>query len=159
MDIRLIKLFNAALVENDKMNGITFKDVNILAARVGYFIHPDVCNETIIKFLDEIEINPNATFYKTWEDIISRDRVELAIDQILHYTTTYGSDFSMGNGFTRNDGDNDAPLLDFKNYKVIMPITESELGKRCYDMLCSGVALKKETMEAVSDSVIGIITL
>jgi hypothetical protein len=153
MDTRLIKLFNAALVENTPSKEM-FKRVNELAAKVGYFVHPDVCNQSVIDFLHEVEINPNATFYKAWEDIISRDRIELAIDQILHYTTTYGSDFSMGNGFTRNDGDNDAPLLDFKNYKVIMPITESDLGKRCYDMLCSGIALKKETMEAVADFVI-----
>ena len=57
MDIRLIKLFNVALVENKKMSMDMFKQVNQLAAQVGYFAHPDVCNESVLNFLKEIEIN------------------------------------------------------------------------------------------------------
>lgn len=153
MNTKLIKLFNAALVENTPSKDM-FKIVNQLAAQVGYFVHPDVCNESVLAFLKEQSINPNATFYKNWLDVTSKTRLELALDQVLHYLTTYGTDFTLGNGYVPNDGENDALAIDFKNFKVIMPISADDLFNRCWNMLCSGVALKGDTMQVVSDYVI-----
>lgn len=153
MNTKLIKLFNVALVENTPAKDM-FKTVNQLAAQVGYFVYPDVCNESVLAFLKEQTINPNATFYKNWEDVTSKTRLELALDQVLHYLTTYGTDFALGNGYVPNDGENDAPTIDFKNFKVIMPISADELFERCWNMLCSGVALKYDTMQACADYVI-----
>ena len=154
MDIRLIKLFNVALVENKKMSMDMFKQVNQLAAQVGYFVHPDVCNESVLNFLKEIEINPNATFYKEWLDVTSKSRLELAFDQILHYFTTYGTNFALGNGYVPNTGAENVPAIKFDLFKTILPISREELMTKCWNMLCSGVALKKETMEACADFVI-----
>ena len=153
MNTKLIKLFNVALVENTPSKNM-FKNVNRLAAQVGYFVHPDVCNESVLAFLEEQTINPNATFYKNWEDVISKNRLELALDQVFHYLTTYGTDFALGNGYVPNDEENNAPVIDFKNFKVIMPISADDLFNRCWNMLCSGVALKGDTMHAVADYVI-----
>ena len=153
MNTNLIKLFNVALVENNVSKDM-FKTVNQLAARVGYFVHPDICNESVLAFLKEQTINPNATFYKNWEDVISKTRLELALDQVFHYLTTYGTDFALGNGYVHNDGENDSPAIDFKNFKVIMPISADDLFNRCWNMLCSGVALKGDTMQIVADYVI-----
>ncbi len=154
MNTKLIKLFNVALVENTPSKDM-FKTVNQLAAQVGYFVHPDVCNESVLAFLKEQTINSNATFYKNWEDVTSKTRLELALDQVFHYLTTYGTDFALGNGYVPNDGENDVPAIDFKNFKVIMPISADDLFNRCWNMLCSGVALKGDTMQAVADYVIG----
>ena len=153
MNTKLIKLFNVALVENTPSKDM-FKMVNQLAAQVGYFVHPDVCNDSVLVFLKEQTINPNATFYKNWEDVISKTRLELAFDQVFHYLTTYGTDFALGNGYVPNDLENDAPIIDFKNFKVIMPISANDLFNRCWNMLCSGVALKGDTMLVVADYVI-----
>ena len=153
MNTKLIKLFNAALVENVSSKDM-FKTVNQLAAQVGYFVHPDVCNESVLAFLKEQTINPNATFYKNWEDVTSKTRLELALDQVFHYLTTYGTDFALGNGYVPNDGENTAPTIDFKNFKVIMPISADDLFTRCWNMLCSGVALKGDTMQVVADYII-----
>ena len=153
MNTKLIKLFNVALVENTPSKDM-FKTVNQLAAQVGYFVHSDVCNESVLAFLKEQTINPNATFYKNWEDVTSKTRLELALDQVLHYLTIYGTDFALGNGYVPNDGENDAPAIDFKNFKVIMPISADDLFNRCWNMLCSGVALKGDTMPVVADYVI-----
>lgn len=153
MNTKLIKLFNVALVENTPSKDM-FKTVNQRAAQVGYFIHPAVCNESVLAFLKEQSINPNATFYKNWLDVTSKTRLELALDQVFHYLTTYGTDFALGNGYVPNDGENDAPAIDFKNFKVIMPISADDLFNRCWNMLCSGVALKGDTMCAVADYVI-----
>ena len=154
MNTQLIKLFNVALVENEKMSMSQFKEINKLAAQVGYFVHPDVCNKSVLSFLQEQAINPNATFYKSWIDVTSKTRLELLFDQLFHYLTTYGTDFALGNGYVPNDGNNDAPLLDYSLFKTIMPISREELYDRCLGMLTSGVALKKETMYALADFVI-----
>lgn len=153
MNTKLIKLFNVALVENNTSKDM-FKTVNQLAAQVGYFVHPDICNESVIAFLKEQSINPNATFYKNWLDVTSKTRLELALDQVFHYLTTYGTDFALGNGYVPNDAENDAPAIDFKNFKVIMPISADELFNRCWNMLCSGIALKGDTMQACADYII-----
>ena len=153
MNTKLIKLFNVALVENTTSKDM-FKTVNQFAAQVGYFVHPDVCNESVLAFLKEQSINPNATFYKNWIDVTSKTRLELAFGQVLHYLTTYGTDFALGNGYVPNDGENEAPVIDFKNFKVIMPISVDDLFNRCWNMLCSSVALKGDTMQAVADYVI-----
>lgn len=153
MNTKLIKLFNVALIENTPSKDM-FKTVNQLAAQVGYFVHPDVCNESVLAFLKEQSINPNATFYKNWLDVTSKTRLELALDQVFHYLTTYGTDFALDNGYVPNDGENDAPAIDFKNFKVIMSISADDLFNRCWNMLCSGVALKGDTMQTVADYVI-----
>ena len=153
MNTKLIKLFNVALVENTSSKDM-FKTVNQLAAQVGYFVHPDVCNESVLAFLKDQTINLNATFYKNWQEVISKTRLELALDQVFHYLTTYGTSFSFGNGYISNDGKNNAPAIEFKNFKVIMPISSDDLFDRCWNMLCSGVALKEDTMQAVADYVI-----
>ena len=153
MNKNLIKLFNVALVENTASKDM-FKTVNQLAAQVGYFVHPDVCNESVLAFLKDQTINLNATFYKNWQDVTSKTRIELALDQVFHYLTTYGTGFSFGNGYVPNDGENNAPTIEFKNFKVIMPISSDDLFDRCWNMLCSGVALKEDTMQAVADYVI-----
>ena len=154
MNTQLIKLFNVALVETEKMSMAQFKEVNQLAAQVGYFVHPDVCNSSVLSFLKEQAINPNATFYKSWIDVTSKTRLELLFDQLFHYLTTYGTNYALGNGYVPNDGDTDAPLLDYSLFKTIMPVSREELYTRCLDMLVSGVALKKETMQACADFVI-----
>ena len=153
MNTKLIKLFNVALVENTPSKDM-FKTVNQLAAQVGYFVHPDVCNESVLAFLKDQTINLNATFYKNWQDVISKTRLELALDQVFHYLSTYGTGFSLGNGYVPNDGENNAPAIEFKHFKVIMPISSDDLFDRCWNMLCSGVALKGDTMQAVADYVI-----
>lgn len=153
MNTKLIKLFNVALVENTPSKDM-IKTVNQLAAQVGYFVHPDVCNESVLAFLKEQTINLNATFYKNWQNVISKTRLELALDQVFHYLTTYGTGFSLGNGYVPNDGENNVPTIEFKNFKVIMPISSDDLFDRCWNMLCSGVALKEDTMQAVADYVI-----
>ena len=35
----------------------------------------------------------NATFYRAWNDVLSKTRFELLFDQIMHYSTTYGTNF------------------------------------------------------------------
>lgn len=134
-----ITLFNKAFPGND----VAFSVINKLAVKVGYLVHPDCCTKDVLHWLTTQSINYNATFYKSWNDIISKNRFELFIDQIRHYVSTYGTDFQE-TPFIPNDGA-ESPI--YKDLKVILPITKKEANERACKMLYSGMALKTETLE------------
>ena len=103
MDPILIQFFKAAVpgapaaADPAKLQADAFK--------CGFIIHPDLLNTDLEAFIARQTADPNATFYKRWEDMMSKDRLELLLDQILHYASTYGTRFTQeGNGYVPNDG-------------------------------------------------------
>ena len=136
---------------------IDFKRMNAKSMPLGYVIHPDCCTKLVWNWLDTLTKDYNATFYKEWHDVISKNRLELFIDQIIHYATTYGTDFTMeGNGYVPNDG---SVSPEFKTLKVIEPISTDEIINRCEDVLISGIALKDSTMKCMCDFIKNSITV
>ena len=136
-----IKLFNKAMQLN---NTVEFGSINKIAVKKGYIVHPDVCNDDVYSFISTIDTDYNATFYKNWDSIISKNRFELYLDQIQHYASTYGTNYT-GEVYLPSDSTLEVP--DFKNFKVILPITIDEVIERCTKMLYSGIALKQETID------------
>ena len=124
---------------------VDFRTVNELAVKVGYIVHPDCCTQEVYDWLKTKSVNYNATFYKAWNDVISKSRFELFIDQIIHYATTYGTGHT-GIPYIPNDG---SISPEFHNLKVISVITLEEAKERAAKMLYSGVALKQETIDAI----------
>ena len=121
------------------------------ACKCGFLIHPDLLNTDVEAFVARQTANPNATFYKRWEDVLSKTRFELLLDQIRHYASTYGTGFTQeGNGYVPNDGA-EAPYL--HEYTFIVPITEEELYRRCLALLRGGAALKTTTVQALCGAV------
>ena len=123
-----------------------FAKVNEQSMKYGYIIHPECCTKDVVLWLKEQSFNPNATFYKTWEDITSKSRFELFVDQILHYATTYGTDFSLEKGYVPND---EPIVIPYNQFKVITPATPKEIFDKCMGMLKSGIALKPETIDVI----------
>jgi hypothetical protein len=149
--VQLINFFNKAPI-SDETNKVDFAKLNQKAVKYGYLIHPDCCNKYVHNWLDTLTLDYNATFYKEWNDILSKTRFELFIDQIMHYTTTYGQNFECeGNGYVPNSG---SERIAFDNLKVILPISNLEIYERCLDVLTSGVALKNYTMKCMCNFII-----
>lgn len=144
MNTKLISMFHSALKEPGAEKN--FAKVNEVAMKYGYIIHPECCTKDVAAWLKEQSFNPNATFYKEWEDITSKTRFELLVDQILHYATTYGTDFALGNGYVPND---EPVVIPYEHFKVITPATKEEIFDRCMDMLKSGIALKSDTINVL----------
>lgn len=149
---KLVELFGC-VVEDSSDFPINFVTVNAEALKHGYFVYPAACLQCVLDFLKSISTNYNSTFYKTWNDVASKNRTQLYIEQCLHYFTTYGTDFSLGNGFVPNDDLGFVPP--YENFKLITMVTCEEMHDKCMKMLCSGVSLKQETMQVVSDYIIG----
>ena len=98
----LVKLFNMSI--EDPNSTVDYVTLNNAAMQVGYIVHPLAANQATKQFIQSVKGNINSTFYKNWEDITSKTRFELFIDQILHYVTTYGSNFTQeGNGYVPNE--------------------------------------------------------
>ena len=147
MHPKLIKFFRAALPASPLVED-TFA-LQQEALKRGFILNPQVLGEDVKEFLKTEAINPNSTFYKTWEDVVSKDRISLLMDQILHYASTYG---------TRRTGipyipPGEAQAPDFNKYTYIDVISEEALFARCRDMLYSGIALKSETVRLLCDAI------
>ncbi|MBQ9440344.1 MAG: hypothetical protein IJU35_07135 [Paludibacteraceae bacterium] len=147
MNILLISMFGRALRETPLLD---CSSLNAEAMKRGYFVHPEACTDSVRQFIEDQPLNINSTFYKRWQDVVEKSRLDLLLDQLTHYATTYGTDFSMGNGYVPNDG---AEVVPYKEYKIIFPITEQELVEKCLSVLTAGIALKRDTMLACVDYV------
>lgn len=151
INLKLITMFNVApTAVEDKLS---FLEVNAESAKYGWIIHPDCCSKTTLAWVKaEAKTNYNKTFYKKWEDITSKTRIELLADQLVHYATTYGTGFTAGNGYVPNQSpDVEIP---YQSFKVIMPATEEEIYNRCIKMLQSGIALESETLNIIIDYIV-----
>lgn len=125
-------MFGVALKEQLVEN---VDSLRVKALKRGYIIHPECCTESVADWLDNTTVNLNSTFYKNWEEVMSKTRLELLWDQLDHYVCGYV------------DNDMDYSLVpDIRKYKVIKPISRKDLYNKCEDMLISGIALKKQTV-------------
>lgn len=86
----------------------------------------------------------NATFHKSWRVIRDSNRIELAIHQILHYLSTYGTGFSAETYIPMEDLDLPGGGLRFI---VVRALTREQLIEKSLGILRSGVALKEETVD------------
>lgn len=142
-----ITLFGVALTGNS----VPFEKINQFATKLGYLVHPDCCTQEVFNWLRSQKADFNSTFYKSWDDITSKSRFELYIDQIRHYATTYGTNFE-GTPWIPNDMD--TPIFDFKEYKVILPITPFELANKCRELSSAGINLSSEVVEFCAKAMI-----
>jgi len=142
-----MRLFNGVPKTNqNKASNHRFRSINKEALKRGYLVTPAACTKDLENWLhSQRDININTTFYKNWQDIISKDRLELFVDQILHYMSTYGTNH-QGTAYIPNDDPIDIPL---EKYKVIEALSNEEIIERCESLISSGMALDKDTIEAV----------
>jgi hypothetical protein len=141
-----IKLFGKAL-NTKTLSPLT---VNALASSKGYVVHPDCCNDRVVDFLQTIPNNYNTTFYQSVSDVVGMNRFELFMDQIIHYASTYGTEYA-GTPYipNKNYGVEVPSVINFDDCKVIAPITVEEISEKVCQLLYSGIALKGDTIEAV----------
>ena len=148
MNPKLIKILHAATPASPVV-----ADTRTLvedALKRGFILNPLVHSEDVWAFIKSEIIHPNTTFYKTWEDVVSRNRFDLFLDQVRHYASTYGTG-RIGTPYVPNTG---ADEPDFGSYTYIDVISEQELFSRCMGMLCSGIALRSDTVQLLCEAVL-----
>ena len=115
----------------------------------GLVIMPEAlwAKDDIISHYKSKELTPaqlNKTFHKSWKMIEESSRFELFMHQILHYASTYGTDF-MGETYI--------PLEELEipekmiNVFVVQGLSRNEIKTRILKTLQSGVAMEQTDLE------------
>ena len=112
----------------------------------GIIMSPKLINEYVVDYIREnIMFDANATFYNSFDEVISKRRLELFIDQILHYATTYGTDYTE-EPFIVKDINIE---FDITKHIIFSEITREELIEKCLNMLSANIGLKEETLRDI----------
>lgn len=152
--VPLINMFNVCPVNDYKIMSINefedFYELIMQGMKAGYVVSPMCSYKYAKEFIDQIDMKYNSTFYTTWNDVTNKTRLELLADQIMHYMTTYGTDFTE-QPYIPNTNPNEPK---WTSYKVINPCMWIELYNKCLNMLYSGIALKSQTVKYLTDFVI-----
>lgn len=137
-----LKLFNA--VENTSVAGtpsLLDSQGVYVPAEASYAIKEIKSHLSALKLSGE---ELNKTFYKSWSTITESSRVELLIDQLFHYMSTYGTNHE-GKVYIP-EGTLDVPEFKKLELSFISALTKDELTEKCLGLLNSGIALKEETL-------------
>lgn len=146
---------------SNKFNEITLKNFNSVIAGekaepefivdFGVYIDESAtwAMTDIINYLKNRKLSGeelNKTFHKSWEKIKNSSNLELKIHQIIHYISTYGSNFES-DIYIPNE------TLEIPDVKLVVSVvsslTKDELVAKCLDLLQSGLALKEETLNDI----------
>ncbi len=143
-----LSLFGVVLEANEP-NGSTFLEKH------GVLIHSSASDSVSIikRWLDTESLDDkqlNSSFHKSWQKVTQASMMQLVIEQIFHYFSTYGLE-SLG---VYNDSLIYIPaevleLPDKLPVKVIYGVSHQELLDRCFNLLASGIALKQETIALI----------
>jgi hypothetical protein len=164
----IIKLFKAVPIEHK--NTRTNSKVNKWNKRTieyGFLFSPSVINhysedvlEVILKECKSLYgisgEQANSSFHKSWNKVKNASDMQLFIEQILHYITTYGYDelgiYNKDTVYIPSE-ELDVPNIDEDKIKlvIIKGITNDELKQKLITLLQSGIALKDDTKNAVVD--------
>ncbi|WP_404986803.1 hypothetical protein ACI513_07400 [Chryseobacterium sp. M5] len=139
--MKTLKLFNAVLARKS--------NEKLFISDEGFIIESDAlwAKKEIISYYSKEKLNGNdlnKTFHKSWQKIKESSRIELLIEQINHYISTYGSDFQNEIYIPKEV----LNVPDLKlTFKVIKAYTQEEMQEKCLSLLKSGIALKEETID------------
>lgn len=144
----LVKMFNMCPASDTSLNKL---DIIVNGLSKGYIIPLECANEYAAVFLDSVDMQYNSTFYKTWKDVTDKTRYELLLDQVLHYMSTYGTNFTADNKYVPNVNPTEPA---WNTYKTIAVCSFDELYDKCMSMLVAGIALKSDTVQYLTDYII-----
>lgn len=142
-----LELFDCVLDTN------TSSDL-VINTTQGYIISPSAvyAKSSIEEFYKNKELNGeqlNKTFHKSWDKIANITEQEFRMHQLMHYISTYGTDFE-GETYIPYEYLNVPKLEGGITFKTILALIPDELIEKCLVML-NGIALKEETMKMVVD--------
>lgn len=138
--MKTLKLFNAVLHKDTNSKPFISKEGFIISSGA-IWSKDEIVRHLLNEKLSGNDLNK--TFHKSWKTIQESSRFELLQHQILHYISTYGSDFKDEVYIPREVLDLEGTTL---KYKVINSYTREEFIDKALGLLKSGIALKEETV-------------
>ena len=161
-----IRMFKAVPVADSDLHQNASSEILTETIKRGFVFAPSVIanyNETELKDLIHIvekEVGLSAekmnnTLHKSWEKVANAPEIQLVIEQMIHYFTTYGFEalgiYNEDSVYIPNEK-LDIPEIDISKIKltVIKGYTQNELKEKICALLETGIALGNQS---VKDSV------
>lgn len=159
-------LFKGVIIDKPVSNSSRTLEMISTGLKNGVFLTIEVASQLsdkdfkeIIKLYGVDILNANSTFYKTFEEMVSKSDFELSLDQFLHYASTYGEVV-----FLQNHGEIYEPralrvkeILESQEIKkaltTIQAFTDKDVESKIQTLLYSGIALKSQDVVAIRDLV------
>lgn len=98
----------------------------------------------------------NQTFHKSWDKVADAPMMQLVIEQLMHYITTYGYEemgcYSDSTIYIPAE-ELEIPELDVEKIQLtpIKAFTEEEVSEKLMELLTSGIALSKKTINNIQE--------
>ena len=98
----------------------------------------------------------NSTFHKSWKKVSDAPKIQLIIEQLIHYITTYGYesfgiDYTSSDVYIPNEKLNLPRIESDIKLTVIHGLTPDEAKEKILTMLSSGIALSEDTIEDLAE--------
>ena len=140
--MKTLKLFNCVLKKESN-------HTSPYLSTDGFIIEPSAmwAKTKILNYYENSKLTGlelNKTFHKSWGKIVNSTAYELMLEQLKHYVSTYGSNFTS-EMYIPEEVLN-VPKLKLK-FQVIQGLSKAELTNKCLSMLKSGIALTEETVD------------
>lgn len=160
----LIRLFKAVEIESRKKKIPTTKRKKLMerTIKLGFVFSPQViANYTEIELMGlsnlvekELGLSAekmNASFHKSWKKVKDASMLQLFVEQIMHYFTTYGFEdlgiYSEESVYIPQEKLALPSLKDGIRLVVIRGMTKSEIKEKLWEFIQSGIAFKEETLK------------
>ncbi len=160
----LLRLFKAVQITSSGQRKPS-KELLTKTIMNGFLLSPEIIynysDEELDKItdviIDEIGLSlkeMNNAFHKSWEKVRDASIIQLVVEQIIHYITTYGFEslgiYSEDSVYIPNEK---LELPDINTDKVILNVikgyTAEEIKEKITELLKSGIALKEGTVKDV----------
>ncbi len=153
LTLELIRIFHAVVSDGKSLEDPI--EVNRIAMMAGYLIEPAACTYEVFKAMKYSLDNYKATFYEDFKEVLSRSPLDLFIDQMFHYMSTYGTNYSSET-FTLNP---EPEAMAYKELTPVRAVSADRMFELCMEMLNSGSALKLSTLTPIIDYICDYLSL
>lgn len=142
MEKKVFEIFGKVLISNKPK--VNYVEINNIAIKHGFLVPKELCYEWLEILLYDLPENYNSTFYKSWKSVTEKSRLELLLDQMIHYASTYGTNY-QGETYIPEE----LKSIDFprKELKVLEGITYDELVPKVQSIAYGNVAIKEDTIQ------------
>ena len=136
-----LKHFNGVLSDGTEAG-------DFYVSKNGYFIPSGAMyvKDEIVAYYDGLKGSSkdiNKTFHKSWQKVATASQEQLLIEQLVHYITTYGTNFTTEAFIPTEKFDLPVDLT----FKAVQAYEKMEIFNKMVSVISSGIAMKQETIE------------
>ena len=142
MEKKVFEIFGKVLISNKPK--VNYVEINNIAIKHGFLVPKELCYEWLEILLADLPENYNSTFYKSWKSVVEKSRLELLLDQMIHYASTYGTNYQSETWVPEELKSIDFPRQELK---VLEGITYDELVPKVQSIAYGNVAVKEDTIQ------------